>query len=196
MIVMQNAPIDAAQDEVIFSAKYSIGNVSAILVTWCLSVCLFVYLRHGVTYHIAYDIYYDIVFGGLDPLYLLALGSIMFILFLPFLPLALNPLCFKEIIFYPNRVEIVRRIFRSKTMYYSNGAVKKGMLLPGYLIEEVKDKALPHRTPFIYDFEPFFFPSEAGKKIETILDYLTDDSSKKKLRSFKKFILPGQVAKP
>jgi hypothetical protein len=196
MIVMQNAPIDSAEDEVVFSAKYSIGNVSAILVTWYLSVCLFVYLWRGATYHIAYDIYDGIVVGELDPLYLLALGSIMFILFLPLLPLALNPICFKKIIFYQNRVEIVRRIFRSKTIYYSNGAVKKGMLLPGYLIEEVKDKALPHRTQFLYDFRLLFFPSEAGKGIETILDYLTDDSSKKKLRPFKRFILPGLAAKP
>jgi hypothetical protein len=196
MIVMQNAPIDSAEDEVVFSAKYSIGNVSAILVTWCLSVCLFVYLWHGATHDIAYDIYDGIVVGELDPIYLLALGSIMLILLLPFLLLALNPLCFKEIIFYPNRVETVRRIFRGKTIYYSNGMVERGTLLPGYLIEELPEKGQLKSIPFLYAFELFFFPSEAGREIETILDYLTDDLSKKKLRPFKRFILPGLVAKP
>ena len=51
--MIQNAPIDAAQDEVIFSAKYSIGRVSLSLII----CCLFVYLWTGNTYDIAYDIY-------------------------------------------------------------------------------------------------------------------------------------------
>ncbi len=190
MIVIQHAPTAAAQDEVIFSAKYSAGRTSVILITWCSSVCLFVYLWHGSAYTIAQDIYDGIVVGGQDLLYLLALGSIMFLLLLPFLPIALNPICFRKIIFYSNRVEIVRRIFRDKTIYYSSGAVKKGMLLPGYLIEEVEHKVRPHRTPFLYDFRLLFFPSDAAKKIETILDYLADDSTNKSTRVFKRSILP------
>jgi hypothetical protein len=196
MIMIQNAPIDAAQDEVILSAKYSIGKVSgmvsSVLIVWCL-----VFHRwYSMAYDVAYDIYDGIVVGGHGPLHFLLLGSIMLLLLLPLLSLALNPLCFKEIIFYPNRVEIGRRIFRSKTIYYSNGMVERGTLLPGYLIEELREKGRPQPTPFIYDFEPFLFPSEAGKRIETILDYLTDDSSKKKLRPFKRFMLPGLAAKP
>jgi len=114
--MIQNAPIDAAQDEVIFSAKYSIGKVSgmvsSVLIVWCL-----VFHRwYGMAYDVAYDIYDGIVVGGHGPLHFLLLGSIMLLLLLPLLSLALNPLCFKEIIFYPNRVEIVRRIFRSKTI--------------------------------------------------------------------------------
>jgi hypothetical protein len=188
--VIQQAPIDPAHDEIIFSAGYSIANVSVILITWCLSVCLFVYLWHGSTYVIARDIYDAAVVGERDPLYLLACGSIMFLLLLPFLPIALNPICFKKIVFYSDRVEIRRRFFRVKTIYYSDGAVKEGMLLPGYLIEEVGRKARPHRTPFLYDFQPYFFSSEAEKKIETILDYLTDDSTNKGTRLFKKSKLP------
>jgi hypothetical protein len=72
MIVIQNAPIDAAQDEVIFSAKYSIGKVSLSLII----CCLFVYLWGGNTYGIAHDIYDGIVEGH-GPLHFLLLGSIM-----------------------------------------------------------------------------------------------------------------------
>jgi hypothetical protein len=190
MIVIQNAAREAAHDEVIFSAGYSIGNVSLILITWCLSVCLFVYLWHGSAYGVAQDIYDAIADGGRDPLYLLACGSIMFLLLLPFLPIVLNPICFKKIVFYSDRVEIVRRILRSKTIYYSNARVDRGTLLPGYLIEEVREKGKPQRTPFLYDFQLLFFPSEAAKKIETILDYLTDDSTNKGTRLFKKCELP------
>jgi len=108
---------------------------------------------------------------------------------MPLLPIALNPLCFKEINFYQNRVEIARRIFRSKTVYYSNGMVERGILLPGYLIEEVPEKGQSQPTRFLYDFDLWFLPSDATRKIEMILDYLTDDSSKKNPRVFKRSIL-------
>jgi hypothetical protein len=192
MIVIQNAPVDATQDEVIFSAKYSIGKVSLSLIICCLFLCLW----RSITYDIAYDIYDGIVVGGQGPLHFLFLGSITLLLLTPFLPIAFNPLCFKEIIFYPNRVEIVRRIFRSKTIYYSNGTVERGILLPGYLIEEAPEKGQPQPTRFYYDFSVFWFSLAAGKKIETILDYFTDDSSNKNPRAFKRSILPELVAKP
>jgi hypothetical protein len=68
--------------------------------------------------------------------------------------------------------------------------VERGILLPGYLIEEVREKGQTQPTRFIYDFDLWFLPSEAARKIETILDYLTDDSSKKNPRVFKRSILP------
>ena len=190
MIVIQNAPIEAAQDEVIFSAKYSVGYVSVILVSWCLVICL----CRGPVYNIAHDIYDGIFVGGQSPLFFLISGSIILLLLLPILPVALSPLWFKEIIFYANRVQIVRRIFRRKTIYYSNATVKRGTLLPGYLIEEVREKGQPQRTPFLYDFQPYFFPSEAEKKIETIRDYLTDDSTNKSTRLFKRCMLPKTLS--
>ena len=188
--MIQNAPIDATQDEVIFSAKYSIGKVSSSLII----CCLVVYLWSGNTYGIAHDIYDGIV-EGQGPLHFMLLGSIILLLLTPLLPLVLNPLCFKEIIFYSNRVEIVRRIIRCKTIYYSNGMVERATLLPGYLIEEVREKEQPQPTRLYNDMEVFFFPSGAAKKIETILDYLTDDTSKKNPRVFKKSILPGAGCK-
>jgi hypothetical protein len=191
MIVIQNALIDAAQDKVIFSAKYSIGRVSLSLII----CCLFVYLWSDNTYNIDYDIYYGIVVGGQGPLHFLLLGSIILLLLTPLVPLAFNPLCFKEIIFYPNRVEILRRIFRSKTIYYSNGMVERGYLLPGYLIDKVREKGQPQPTRFLYDFDLWFLPSEAARKIETILDYLTNDSSKKNPRVFRRSVLPGAAGK-
>jgi hypothetical protein len=190
MIVIQNAPIEAAQDEVILSAKYSVGYVSVILVSWCLVICL----CRGPVYTIAHDIYDGIFVGGQSPLFFLISGSIILLLLLPLLSVALSPLWFKEIIFYANRVQIVRRIFRRKTIYYSNATVKRGTLLPGYLIEEVREKGQPQRTPFLYDFQPYFFPSEAEKKIETILDYLTDDSTNKSTRLFKRCMLPKTLS--
>ena len=190
MIVIQNAPIVATQDEVIFSAKYSTGIVSGVISSVLITWCLVFHSWYGIAYDIAHDIYDGIVVGGQGPLHFLLLGSIMLLLLLPLLSLAFNPLCFKEIIFYPNRVEIVRRIFRSKTIYFSNGLVERGILLPGYLIEEVREKGQPQPTRFYYDFTVFWFSSEAGKKIETILDYLTDDSSNKNPRVFKRSILP------
>ena len=71
--MIQNAPIDAAQDEVILSAKYSIGRVSLSLII----CCLFVYLWSTNTYDIAYAIYDGIVVGGQGPLHFLLLGSII-----------------------------------------------------------------------------------------------------------------------
>ena len=71
--MIQNAPIDATQDEVIFSAKYSIGRVSLSLII----CCLVVYLWSGNTYGIAHDIYDGIVVGGQGPLHFLLLGSII-----------------------------------------------------------------------------------------------------------------------
>jgi hypothetical protein len=185
MIVIQNAPMNAAQDEVIFSARYSIGRVSLSVII----CCLFVYLWSDNAHNIAYDIY-DGIGEGQGPLHFLFLGSIILLLLMPFLPIALNPLCFKEIIFYSNRVEIVRRIFRSKTIYYSNGMVERGILLPGYLLEEVPEKGQTPPTRLLYDFDLWFLPSEAGKKIEAILDYLTDDASKKNPRVFRRSTLP------
>ena len=87
--MIQNAPIDAAQDEVIFSAKYSIGRVSLSLII----CCLFVYLWSTNTYDIAYSIYDGIVVGGQGPLHFLLLGSI--ILYTPpLMPIVLNPFAF------------------------------------------------------------------------------------------------------
>jgi hypothetical protein len=178
------------------SAKYSVGKVSGIVSSVLIIWCLVFHRWYGTAYDVAYDIYEGIVVGGHGPLHFLLLGSVMLFLLLPLLYLALNPICFKEIIFCPNRVQIVRRILRPKTIYYSNARLDRGTLLPGYLIEEVPEKGQPKRTPFIYDFQPYFFPSEAAKKVETILDYLTDDSSKKNPRLFKRAVLPGLVAKP
>ncbi|MGO9569374.1 MAG: hypothetical protein ACLP5H_17710, partial [Desulfomonilaceae bacterium] len=83
-----------------------------------------------------------------------------------------------------------RRIFRCKTIYYSNGMVERGTLLPGYLIEEVREQGQPQPTRFFYDFDITLFPADATKRVEMILDYLTDDSSKKNPRVFKRSILP------
>ncbi|MGO9565911.1 MAG: hypothetical protein ACLP5H_00070 [Desulfomonilaceae bacterium] len=104
--MIQNAPIDASQDEVIFSAKYSIGIVSGIVSGVLIIWCSVFYLWHGIAYEIAYDIYDGILVEGQGILHFLLLGSIILLLLTPLLPLAFNPLCFKEIIFYPNRVEI------------------------------------------------------------------------------------------
>ena len=71
--MIQNAPIDAAQDEVIFSAKYSIGRVSLSLII----CCLFVYLWRGISYDIAHDIYDGIVVGREGLLHFMLLGSII-----------------------------------------------------------------------------------------------------------------------
>jgi hypothetical protein len=65
--VIQNAPTDAAQDEVIFSAKYSIGIVSGIVSGVLIMWCLVFYLWRGIAYDIAYAIYDGIVFGGRGP---------------------------------------------------------------------------------------------------------------------------------
>jgi hypothetical protein len=100
MIVIRNGPKDATQDEIIFSAKYSVGRVSGSLIItvlffyWCHT-----YLLRGFTYNLARDIYDGIAVGGQGPLHILLLGSILLLLLLPLLPLVLGPLCFKEIIF-------------------------------------------------------------------------------------------------
>ena len=69
--MIQNAPIDAAQDEVIFSAKYSIGIVSGVLIMWCLVF----YLWRGISYAIAHEIYDGIVVGREGPLHFMLFGS-------------------------------------------------------------------------------------------------------------------------
>jgi hypothetical protein len=71
--VIQNAPVDAAQDEVIFSAKYPIGIVSGVLIMWCLVF----YLWRGISYVIAHEIYDGIVVGREGPLHFMLLGSLI-----------------------------------------------------------------------------------------------------------------------
>lgn len=185
-MAIENPSVNGAQDEVIFSAKYSVGKIAVILVIWC----LIIYLSRGSVYNIAHDIYDGIVVGGESTLFFLASGSIILLLLLPILPVVLSPLYFTEIVFYPNRVQITRPVLRSKTIYYSRGAVKRGTLLPGYLIEESREKGQTQRTPLLYDFQPYFFSSEATRRIQTILDYLTDDSTNKGTRLFKRSMLP------
>ncbi len=183
-----NAPIDAAQDEVIFSAKYSFKRVCVILTIYCLLMSGW----FGFACPIVDDIYDGIVAGeGL--LHFLLLGSLLILPLLPVLDFGLNPLFFREIIFYPNRLKIVRRILGCKTVYYSNGTVEKGTMRDGYIIEPVPEKAHAQRTRFFYDIELLFFASEAAAPFRKILDYLSDDSSQKKLRVFKRSMLPRDV---
>jgi len=93
LIVIKNRPVDTAQDDVIFSAKYSVGRVSASLI-----ICfLLIYVWRGVTYGIAQDIYEGIAIGGQGLLHFLLLGSIMLLLLLPILPFVLNPLFLKKL---------------------------------------------------------------------------------------------------
>jgi hypothetical protein len=188
MIVIQNALIDAAQDEVVFTAQYSFTRLSVILgIYW-----LLMWRWLGFTYDVAHHICEGIVSGeGL--LHFLLLGSILLLLLTPVLGFGLNPLLFKEFIFYPNRLGIVRRIFRSKTVYHSNAVVEKGTLTAGHLIYEAREKGKPQQTPFFYDIYTSFFSSEAREEIENIFDYLTDDSSQKNPRIFKRRMLPLDV---
>lgn len=187
--MIQNASIDAAQYEAIFSAKYSPAKVGVILTIEC---CIFAYLVGDFACSLISDICGSIVVGE-SPLHFVALGSILLVLLVPILQVAFTPLFFKEINFYPNRVEIVRRMFPPKIVYYSRATVEKGMLTAGYLIEEAREKGKSRRTRFFYDIEPFLFASEARERLEAIFDYLSGDSSEKNPRVFTRSVLSREV---
>lgn len=184
----QNVPADAAHDEVIYSAKYPPERVSVILIIYC----LLMYWWLSFTYDIVRDIYDGIVAGeGLR--HFLLLSSILLLFLVPLLDMGVNPLLFKEIIFYSNRIEIVRRILKPKTVYYSCATVEKGSWSSGYLVEKLPEKRKSKRTRFFYDIRLSFFPTNTANEIESIFDYLADDSSQTNPRVFKRSTLPKDV---
>jgi hypothetical protein len=109
----------------------------------------------------------------------------------------LDAIFFKELLFYQDRVVKVWHLLGQKSIPYSRASVKgpdwyMRWLSSAHHIFESKDdgKPIPMRLPLLY--HSFFFTPKTRKRIEMIMDYMTEDKENNP-RKFRKSVLPKEV---
>jgi hypothetical protein len=168
------------QGEIIFSARYSVLRVwSMVIVVAMFPTWIFCYL-----------LYIDVVHEKYIHAFFVSVLLLLMLLF------TLDSILFKELLFYQDRVVKVWHIFGSRTIYYVAGKIVDPprywrWVLSGHHIRETRSgKNFVLQIPVLYIGS--MFPSTTARKIETIMDYLTQDVQNNP-RNFKKASLPKEV---
>jgi hypothetical protein len=172
--------ITKLEDEIIFSARYSpfrvwiMVMVVALLPMWLLfRVC-----------------YLDLLRGKYMDAFIVSVLPLLMLL------VTLDSIFFKELLFYQDRVVKVWHLFGRRTIYYSAGKVVDPphswrWIFSYHHIRETRiGKNFVIQIPILYI--AWLFPSAAAAKIETIMDYLTQDIEDNP-RNFKRATLPKEV---
>lgn len=175
-----NDQANAQADDIVFSARYSRFKVWISIIVAILPV---MFLSFGAAYLCMLRGKYL----GAVALSLIGSCGLLFVL---------DSALFKGIEFFGDRVTKLWYVFGSRTVQYSSGMAKAPdwymrLLSSAHFIVEVKDdgRPVPLRLPIMY--YAFFFPSDTAKKIEMIIDYLTEDTENNP-RKFKRSMLPKE----
>lgn len=172
--------ISASEDEIIFSARYSLLRVwFSVIVAFLFPMYLFFYAAYAEVLRGAY-----------------ILAATCCLMGCVILLMTLDAILFKALLFYADRVVKVWHLFGRRTIYYSRAKVigpPKGYewVSSGHAIRETRTgRDFLLQVPI--SFMAFFFSSGTSKKIASILDYLTGDKEKNP-RISTKSILPAEV---
>ena len=178
--MVENEQLKTQDDEIIFSARYSVSRV------WLLLIVVAVF----PTWLLFSVVYLDLVRGRYIDALLFSILPLLMLLF------TLDSVFFKELLFYQDRVVKVWHIFGNRTIYYVAGKIVDPprywrWVLSGHHIRETRPgKNFVIQIPILYVGS--MFPSTTVQKIETIMDYLTQDVENNP-RTFKKASLPKEV---
>lgn len=162
-------------DEIICSARYSLGRVSL----WIIGHFLVVYLCFGL----AHDSFLKENHIGAFVMFAIGLLLLLFVL---------EQIFSERIIFYGDRVTKVWHVFGSRTIYYSN-AKATGPGKGTYWIRETGLNRQYAFTKIPIVCRPYLCSSDVSKEVRAILDRLTDSRIKaltdKNLRLIKILII-------
>lgn len=179
--MVDKSEISANGDEVIFSAQYSSFRV------WFSFLTAFTFLLTLLIAGACFAIRDGNYLGGGALAFVAACGALFI----------LDAIFFKELLFYGDRVAKVWHLFGQRTISYSNASVSfpqwyMRWISSAHHIFESKEngRPVPLRLPIMYN--AFFFPADTWERIDTIVNYLTqdDDNNPKKFRKTK---LPKEI---
>jgi len=163
---MSNTQTAAHEDEIIFSAQYSI------LKAWFSLLVAFL----PVFWLLCYAAYTDVM----NEQYMKAV--ILIVIAAPVALFMLDTIFFARLVFYEDRVVKSWHAFGQRTIYYSTARLNRPprhfrWVSSAYAIRQVKcdGSYLFMQVPILYI--AFFFPTSSAKKIDLIVDYLTSDST-------------------